>query len=79
MGFLARGKSSSQSHWVSICMSFPFVCAHAHIICLLNNVFVGWNTFEYAYMCILSCACALVHIYSSAHVCACDRESKGLF
>lgn len=44
MGSLARGESSFQSQWVSICMSVPFVCVFArvfacsHIIHLLNNM-----------------------------------------
>lgn len=34
MGFLARGESSSQSQWVSICMSVPFVCVCLHVLTL---------------------------------------------
>lgn len=75
MGFLARGESSSQSHWVSICMSVQFMCVFIffHISHLLNNMSccLAYICLCIHSMCILPVILSCGHAYSHLSLCVC--------
>lgn len=56
IGSLARGEYASQSQWVPICMSGPFVCVcmFSHYPSLKYYTFVSSNAFLCVYLCVLS-------------------------